>query len=503
MPSTLPSLLATGRTPTAQVQPVESGKPSTLGPTLQVSAPQRIDSGDTSQAVETAIAVGAGSPPHLVAGWNDLREHGSGNFWSLGVGVSLDGGVTWTDFLMELAGNNVDLHEGDPMVLFEPLSGYLFVGGIRFSGHRVLFISRKAAAATTFEPPVIINSGGFIDRAWLATGRDPGNPHTTLIHVAYNLGVQTSDDFGATWGPVRSLELGLAQHPRVDRAGRLFLIDWDFDDGVRLQRSFDGGDTFLAPIEAATRMDTWDTQDGSRFPGQFRVGPLALLAMHPVSGTLYALYFDTTGIVGGNADVDLYLTESSDLGVTWSTPMTVPSNLPGDQLFPWLEVDAAGRLHLMYFDGGSFTQNDDVENGRFHVYYALSLDGGSTWTTVQLTNTPIESALSDWGSTMGQFLGDFVNLTVDGDRVYAVYPSTMNGDQDIVLQTIDIDSEGPIFIDGFEIGDTGRWSAAVPNDQASAATIRSRSASGRDDAGPSPPGPTATPPTDRRNRLSE
>ncbi|MEM7051421.1 MAG: tetratricopeptide repeat protein [Acidobacteriota bacterium] len=440
------------------------GKParaSLLPPSgsLQVSAPRRVDNGGSANAVETSLAIAPGGN-QIVAAWNDAREPGSGGFWSLGVGVSDDGGVTWSDSLIRRPGVSVDNHEGDPMTLYEPRSGYFFVGGVQFTTTPALFVARKAPGASSFETPVTTHDGGFVDRGWLASGPIPGNLAATRIYAAFSLGVQSSDDLGSTWTPVTSLEIGISQHPEVDSQGRLYVLDWNFDAAVRLQRSFDGGSTFLPPVTAATRLDVWDAPDGSRFPGQFRVAPLVYLAIDPTDDDLYALYFDTTAQVDGNADVDLYLARSSNQGATWSTPRIIPAQLPGDQFHPWLEIDALGRFHLLYFDGGSFDQDDDVENGRFHMHYGLSLDKGQSWETVQLTSQPIESTRSIW-SPLGQFLGDFVQLGVDGDRVYALYPRTSTGNADIVLQTIDV-SGAPLFADGFESGNTSAWSGTVP-----------------------------------------
>ena len=111
---------------------------------------------------------------------------------------------------------------------------------------------------------------------------------------------------------------------------------WDYSNGVLLSRSFDGGQTFQNEIIIAIRMDVWGTQDGSRFPGLFRVPPFNYLAVDQNNGTLYCVYFDTTNIVGGNFNVDLYFTKSTNQGLNWTTPVVIngDANPPGDQFRP-------------------------------------------------------------------------------------------------------------------------------------------------------------------------
>lgn len=426
---------------------------------ILVGEPIRIDSGGTFGAAETSVV--ASPSGEIVAAWNDLRERGAGDYWSLGAGLSLDGGQTWSDQLLRPAGVGAEKFEGDPMSAYDPRTGTFWVGGIVFFDGSI-FVARKAPGASSLEAPVVIQQGVALDKGWLAAGPAPGNPSQTRLYVAYNLGLQTSTDLGSTWSEVTPLTFGLAYHPRVGPLGELYISFWDFDDGIFLQRSFDGGATLSAPIRIATRVDTWGTQDGSRFPGRFRVPPLAYLAIDPNNGTLFCVYFDTTALVADQANIDLYLTRSSDQGATWTTPQAINSDgsPPGDQFHPWLEVDARGRLHLLFYDSRHTVQNDDAIDGRFDVYYALSTDDGQSWQEQRLTAAPFSSAETAWpGFPDEQFLGDFQGLAVAGNRVTAVYASTQNGDLDIFAQALSV---GEIFTGGFESGDFSAWSHVSP-----------------------------------------
>jgi len=251
---------------------------------------------------------------------------------------------------------------------------------------------------------------------------------------------------GDSWaGPV-SLGPGKGFLPRVGPNGELYVAYWDFAYGVLLRRSFNGGQTFGPPITIATRMDSWDPfVDCLQIPGLFRVLPLNYLAVDQNNGTLYCVYFDTTNVVGGNSNVDLYFTKSTTQGLFWTTPVVIngDANPPGDQFFPWIEVDADSNLHMVFLDSRHTVQDDDAIHGMFDAYYSFSNDGGATWQEFRLTSTSFDS-YNDGLHHVGdaQFLGDYLGLGRGRDRVYPCYlatsPSGQNGDSNIYTHVVTI-----------------------------------------------------------------
>ncbi len=440
----------------------DAGGARTAGVLPTPLAGVRVDTGGTTQAAETILATGDGQS--LVAAWNDLRQAGPAGEWRLGAAASLDGGAHWTDTIVRAPAGLADDFEGDPITVHDPRTGNQWVGGILF-GYAAkhasqLYLARRHAGSTSFDPAVSLHVDDFIDKALVAAGPRPGLPNTTRLYAAYNLGLQTSDDLGATWSPVHTLDGGIGLVPRVGPGGQLYIAYWNVGFDNVLLRSFDGGATFDPPITAATRLAVWSTSELPEVPGRFRVAPIPAFAVDPLSGTLYVVWADLTGTSGGEANIDLYFSRSTDQGSHWTTPRIIngDSTPPRDQFLPWLEVDATGRLHLIFFDTRSTPQLDADVDAFLDVYYATSSDHGDTWSELRVTPQPFESSLATWPG-FEQFVGDYLGLTVAGDRVHLLYPTTANGNLDIYTQVLDFQA---LFADGFESGDTAAWAFTTP-----------------------------------------
>lgn len=445
---------------------------------IPIVGPQiRIDVNGGTKAANETSAASVGNGMEIVASTNDWRRSsGTTEIINMGVMVSNDGGQTWTDFLVRPPAGNQTNVEGDPMTCYDPRTGTLWVGAIAFGGNGSIYSARKDVGANTFQPSVNIRVGGNLDKGWMAAGPAPGDPNQTRVYCSYNLGTSRSSDMGATWqGPV-STGSGIGFLPRVGPDGNLYVAYWDFGSGVLLRRSTDGGQTFSAPITIATRMDTWGTQDGSRFPGTFRVPPMNYIAVDMNTNVLYCAYFDTTNIVNGQRNVDMYFTKSTNGGLNWSTPQMIPldNQFIGDQFWPWIEVDDRGRIHMCYWDSSNVQQNDGVLNGLFDCYYAYSDDEGATWRRFRLTPSSFSS--QNYGLPRGnsQFLGDYNALGFGGKRAYPVYVSTQAGDPDTfthIVRDIDILPNVVRILRGQFVGGNVR---ALFNDDAKRYDVRAR-----------------------------
>ena len=432
-----------------QLGPAESnaGGLPTVGAQIQVDANNPLPGNETT-AASTDV-----NPNCVITGWNDYREGGGARS---GFAISDDGGDTWNDFLLRPPVPFQSGTEGDPMTAYDNRTGNMWVGAISFGGSGGVYVARKNAGDNFLQPVVMAEITGGADKCWMAAGEDPNNANATRVYIGYNEGLLTSVDDGDSWsGPTGFPEFGLGWLPRVGPNGELYLAYWDASDGVKMLRSFDGGQTLEGPITIATRMDVWFV-DGSRFPGRFRVAPICGFAVDPNDGTLYSVWFDTTSVSGGNSNVDIYFSRSIDQGDTWTTPTIIntDSATPGDQFFSWIEVDSTGRLHLIFYDTRSVIQDDNTTDSSaepsaiLEAYYSYSDDGGNTWSEIVLTPQSFDTAVDGFD---GQFIGDYLGIAVAGTTVFPCYVSTQDGISNVYVHKVtndfllgDINGDGAV-----------------------------------------------------------
>ncbi|MFK7959282.1 MAG: hypothetical protein AB8G96_02050, partial [Phycisphaerales bacterium] len=418
-----------------------------------VGPQQRIDAGGTAAAHETTGSASPVNPMEIIAGWNDWRFSPTiaNEVISTGFSLSIDGGATWSDFVLRPPVANQSGVEGDPMTAWDPRTGDLYAGGISFSAgaNSGLYVARKTPGAATFQPSVMARVASGTDKPWMVVGQRPNFTNTSRVYIAYNEGVVFSDDFGATWTNPTPTVSGIGFLPRIGPNGSLYIAYWDFNDGVRVLRSFDGGQTFDDQL-AAVRMDVWGTQSASRTPGTFRVPPINVMAIGP-NGAINVVYMDTTQVIGGESDVDLYLVRSIDQGLTWSTPTIIaddPAGAPlGDQIFPWIEADANGGLHVVFLDTVNDVRPDGGTAGIYDAYYAFSADDGATWSRERLSPTSFNTD-NDGLARFNQFFGDYLGMANAGNKMYPIYPDSASGDPDIFTNEISLAVAGDVNGDG-------------------------------------------------------
>lgn len=279
---------------------------------VEVSLEQiKIDNGGTAAANEISISSSNFDPNVIVAAWMDWQEGPPAptiftEKVRMGVGISTDGGSTWSDSLVRAPPGYQTNLEYDPMTAYDDRTGTFWVGAIAFADGTVntdtLFVARKDPGQPSFADSVKVESSAvfLIDKGWMAAGPAPGNPEATRLYVAYNRGVARSSNMGATWSDPVNLGPHLGFLPRVAADGDLYVTYWDRDLKHFLRRSTDGGASFGDPVKIVTRCDTWNpshpSSTGPTVPGKFRVPPLGYLAIDPNDETLYFVYFDTANM---------------------------------------------------------------------------------------------------------------------------------------------------------------------------------------------------------------
>ncbi|MEM9556661.1 MAG: tetratricopeptide repeat protein [Acidobacteriota bacterium] len=438
-----------GGSPTVDVRPANASD-FTLAPAARVDATGGVDG-----ANETSVIALADSQV-ILAGWNDGRDGAP----RLGAAVSVDRGATWSDEIVERPpGVSAEIW-GDPMTAVDSRTGDLFVGGIAFpiaEPEGAVFVARRPAGGPLGDATLVYQGAEIIDKCWMAAGPAPDEPDATRVYVAYSLGLQVSADGGGTWTPPLGLGLVHGILPRVDPAGELLLGYYELGVIPRrfwLRRSTDGGQSVGAASMVA---DLMTVGLGDQVPGFFRVADFGSFALDPRDGALYFVYAD----VETAGDVDLFLTSSTDGGATWTEPhaFRTADHESSDQFMPWLEIDASGRQHLVFFDTRDVAQDDSAANAWLDIYYATSVDRGASWAEARLTETSFPSVGSTFPTGVAQFLGDYLGLATAEASAYPVYPVVVDGHAEIHARRVEF---GDVFRDGFESGNLEAWDGASP-----------------------------------------
>jgi hypothetical protein len=123
-----------------------------------------------------------------------------------------------------------------------------------------------------------------------------------------------------------------------------------------------------------------------------------------------------------NGAMKIQVVSSTDGGSTWSAPkVVVPASVPGDQFFPWINVNnASGEIAVTWLD-----RRNDPGNLLYEAFGASSTNGGASYPL----NTRLSSAKSDpfddgFG---GGFMGDYTGSAWAGNTLFMSYVDTRKG----------------------------------------------------------------------------
>ncbi|MFH1144936.1 MAG: exo-alpha-sialidase [Candidatus Eisenbacteria bacterium] len=349
------------------------------GPAPADSPQIRINSDTTTELQnEQQICVNPTDPANFVACWRDFRL----GYRQVGIGYSLDGGYSWTDFLL----NGPLPWDSDPVLIVGP-DGTFYFAVLNYdpAGGSRLIVHRSTTKGVTWEGPftaVTSTGSDFEDKEWITIDRTGGARDGTLYLTWSRFGAArimcvSSTDRGQIWSYAVQVSDGNSCQwpvPAVLGNGDL-LIAWNGYTGntISYDISSDGGATW-----GADRVMTYTVAaPGEAINGDILIFPYPCLAVDesdgPRDGWVYCLYADRLSTYG----LDIWCRRSLDNGVTWSNSVRVNDDPLGprrDQFHPWLVCDEQGILTAIWYD-----RRDDPANYRWHIYMSRSLDGGVTW----------------------------------------------------------------------------------------------------------------------------
>ena len=381
---------------------------------------------------EPSIAVNPSNPQQLVAGANDQLAASN---W-LGVYTSSDGGLTWTNGLIPMAGL-VGLREAsDPAVSFSE-DGTLYYSGVAFNFQRgnavdgTVFVSKSTDDGSSFPLTTIVASGSakiggiFNDKPYIGIDETTG-PFAGRVYVSWtrftsnsasDIMVAYSSDGGGSFAfslrPVSNSLLNQGSVPVVGPDGTLYVVWNDLSNSqIMGAKSTDGGASFSSPIVVSAYVLLPSPLPNSLF----RVNSNPTAAVDDTNGNVYVAWADYRS---GHADIRS--SRSTDGGATWTKPNKVnDDNTTNDHFFPWMTV-SHGLINMDFYD-----RRLDPQNHLVDVFYAESSDGGASFSpNLRVTDAGFNPDAIIF-SNGESFIGDYIGIASNGTLAHPVWTDNRN-----------------------------------------------------------------------------
>lgn len=394
---------------------------------------------------ENYVALNPLDPKNLVATAKDYGLTSSGapacdalNVWT-GFYTTKDGGQTWSNgYAPGFHGDAPNPISGyrcstDPVVAFDD-QGTAYLSGLAYnsSGQRdAIWVAKSYDGGLTFPELAIADERSFNDKNWLAVDPESRNVYVTWTLFTTGNGIWFRRALAGditTWDAALKLSgasSGSAQgsFPVVGPGGEVY-VSWNDNilggpGCIYLVQSTDGGKSFT-PERCVLRIDaaSWNGDAEYRTP---TIPQLAVdRSQGSTRGNLYLVWQDKS-----DGDPDVRFSRSLDQGATWSEPVRLNDDAVGNgkgQNFPAIAVDASnGWVHVVWYD-----RRDDDENRLLNVYYAVSKDGGATWSPNQRVTTHSSVPTPCKHQSGATFIGDYMGLAAAGGKARPAFVDTRN-----------------------------------------------------------------------------
>lgn len=389
----------------------------------------------------------------IIANWRDFRL----GFRQVGIGRSTDGGMTWTDSLIEplmqytniINGVGFGAWQSDPTMTVDA-EGNFYMSILDFSPSAppendtsfIVFYKSADKGISWIGPfPTLPLPGPqFEDKQFITVDRT-GGPHHGNVYVSWTrfpnpdrIVFQRSIDGGQTFGdtiivgPILTsspcgaslIDAGQFSIPIVSSDGSVHVIwigrelDSTFcqinSSVFHHVTSFDGGQTF-SPRTDILRVSGFTQAPGGLNTYSQPAGD-ADITGGPFDGNVYISFTNR-----GPEDMSLFRTDvdfirSTDNGITWGGRIQInddPDNQLADSFHPWLTVNQEGVVIVVFED---HRENPPLYRN-FDLFAAYSFDGGETFSA--------NHRISDVSSTPESLLGASLSKP-------RVWPRDENGD---------------------------------------------------------------------------
>lgn len=301
----------------------------------------------------------------------------------MAIAISHDGGESYNEFYPQMVGDDFTVFPDYMRMGSNPATGSAYV------------LWNTIVGLVTSNPTF----SGFRDGAPI--------PPTPIVTPTAPTGLGESAIVGANDGTVY-----------------VCLCGFNSDGQAYVTKSTDDGRTFDVPHLAFEFTEMANADNAN-----FRIGTAVEMDIDNSGGErdgcLYAVWAgNEADAIGGS---DLYSRSSCDGGDSWTEPVLVNSVRENSQFFPRITVDGRGNIHVVYH-----TQAYDPDHRLVDTEWAVSTDGGLTWTNQRLTTFSSDGDLGVHQNG-GPFWGDYIGIDSVDDHVWMAFPHTQTGVAEIAV----------------------------------------------------------------------
>jgi hypothetical protein len=422
-----PSEAAAGSTTTNSLSPIaEDSNVLVNNPHLDLTA-------QDTQSETTLVVFGlAGNHSTGCSAYNDSGSFIGGAQKFTGFSRSTDGGATWTD--NGALPTNANGDAGDPVLARSSRTGKILLSTLQFSGSGIRVFPSTDNCNTLLAPVQgAPGKSGFQDKEWIAvdnfTGSGQGNVYLVERDFGPGNGIYffRSTDDGVTFGPSGGTLIASAGASNVqgayvtvgpDHAVYVFFFDQrSSPQAIRMRRSNDQGLTFGATVTVATLATTGVNGDLG-LGGGFRTNTFPQAVINPDNGNVYVVFNDKPA---GADKADIFFTQSTNSGATWSAPVRVNDDSgTNDQWQPTLAVMPHGaHLFISFYD-----RRLDAANSLIDVFGVIGDISGGTVTfepNFRITDTSFPVVIGQDPEVNPVYMGDYDQAVADSNFFYVTW----------------------------------------------------------------------------------
>lgn len=356
--------------------------------------------------------------------------------------ISNDGGLSWGGSAQGAGGGN----SGDPTTSINLDGSRWYVNYISNPGGMGIAYSTNAGTSWT-AATIAPNPGSLADKNHMWIDNSSSSPYQGNLYVAWTpfgggndseIVMARSTNGGTTWSSQVNISSAVnagshnqGVNVQTGPNGEVYAC-WAIYDGwptdetaIGFAKSTDGGATFAPATRIIQNIRGIRTSETSK---NHRVNSFPVMAVDissgSYSGNIYVTWTNigVPGINTGN-DIDVYIINSSNGGLTWSTPVRInqdPSGQGKEHYFPWITCDAeSGILSAIFYD------DRNVNSNQCEVFCANSFDGAATWEDFKVSD--VSFTPSAIPGLAGGYMGDYLGIMARGSMVYPVWTDNRNG----------------------------------------------------------------------------